>query len=424
MYLRGQVSKHLALSAICWATLLPGWVLAAGATLYESGSLDMGMASAGRAAIAMDANSAFTNPAGMTQLGQEQISTSLVPLYMRADFQTDNDNTAQGGSGGNQAGWLASASFAYVKPLSDRWALGVAAFTYYGNGLDPNDNWAGRFQLEYVDHTTFNLLPSLAYRVSDNISIGLGLGVQYSAFEEKILISERSVDNIRLDADVDSFEPLFNISFYYTPFANTVIGFNYFGEVSHHFNTDSAYKGPPPPDALPIAAEGFEVDLNVPQHALLSFKQGLSESLYLTGTVAWAEHSRYGTMGLAYEGLLLGDKGIETDLEWDDAWSGAVGLMYEWREWLFTTGFSYDESTTTTATRIPSYPTDDQYRFAVGARRDIGKNMTLTMVYEYASLGEGKLDIEDIRKTRLSGEYKDYDINFFGLSLNYLFDAN
>ena len=45
--------------------------------------------------------------------------------------------------------------------------------------------------------------------------------------------------------------------------------------------------------------------------------------------------------------------------------------------------------------------------------------MTLTMVYEYASVGEGKLDIEDIRKTRLSGEYKDYDINFFGLSLNY-----
>lgn len=414
-----QMSTSSALYMACILTVLSQRTLAAGATLYEAGSLDMGMASAGRAAIAMDANTAFTNPAAMSQIGQQQFSVSLIPFYMRADFQTDKDNTAEGGSGGNQAGWLASGSFAYVRPLSDRWALGVAAFTYYGNGLDPNDNWAGRFQMEYVDHTTFNLLPSLAYRVSDKISIGLGLGVQYSAFEEKILISERQADNVRLDADEDSFEPLFNISFYYTPSATTVIGFNYFGEVSHHFNTDSAYEGPTPPDVLPIAAEGFEVDLNVPQHALLSVKQGLSESLYVTGTVAWAEHSRYGTMGLAYEGLLLGDRGIETDLEWDDAWSGAVGLMYEWREWLFTTGVSYDESTTKIATRIPSYPTDDQYRFAVGARTDIGKNMTLTMVYEYASLGEGKLDIEDIRKTRLRGEYKDYDINFFGLSLNY-----
>jgi long-chain fatty acid transport protein len=45
---------------------------AGGLWLYEMGTPDLGTASAGRAAMALDASTAFGNPAGMTKLERSQ----------------------------------------------------------------------------------------------------------------------------------------------------------------------------------------------------------------------------------------------------------------------------------------------------------------------------------------------------------------
>ncbi|MGI9315716.1 MAG: outer membrane protein transport protein, partial [bacterium] len=78
-----------ALVAFSLASLAPQ-AFPAGATLYEAGTLDMGMAGAGRAALAMDASTAFTNPAGMSRLQGDSISAAAVPFYMTAEFSPDS----------------------------------------------------------------------------------------------------------------------------------------------------------------------------------------------------------------------------------------------------------------------------------------------------------------------------------------------
>ncbi len=72
-------------SATVIATLLclpctPAW--AAGLFLYENGSPDQAMASAGRAALAQDASTALNNPAGMTRLTGPQLVLSAQPLII------------------------------------------------------------------------------------------------------------------------------------------------------------------------------------------------------------------------------------------------------------------------------------------------------------------------------------------------------
>ena len=82
------------------ATILLGLsastVWGAGLWLYETGSPDMGTATAGRAAMARDASTAASNPAGMTRLDRTQVMATALGLDLiqlicrREDTQKPN----------------------------------------------------------------------------------------------------------------------------------------------------------------------------------------------------------------------------------------------------------------------------------------------------------------------------------------------
>ena len=68
---RGSISgfKLTLIVALLWsAVLIPVSSMAGGLLLYEVGTADIGLASAGYNARAQDASTVFTNPAGMTKL--------------------------------------------------------------------------------------------------------------------------------------------------------------------------------------------------------------------------------------------------------------------------------------------------------------------------------------------------------------------
>src|ERR1700687_258169 len=60
---------------------MPPGAWSAGIMLYEQGTPDVGLASAGQGARAQDAGTVFTNPAGMTQLKDSQLLTGIVPNF-------------------------------------------------------------------------------------------------------------------------------------------------------------------------------------------------------------------------------------------------------------------------------------------------------------------------------------------------------
>src|SRR5512134_1520336 len=78
---------------------------AGGLFLYEMATPDLGTASAGRAATADNAATAFGNPAGMTRLDQSQMLIGVQPGYGISRFDKDNETTISGGNGGNALGF-------------------------------------------------------------------------------------------------------------------------------------------------------------------------------------------------------------------------------------------------------------------------------------------------------------------------------
>src|SRR5690242_874662 len=114
------------------ALIRPPIALAGGFFLYELGTPDVGLASAGYAARAQDASTVFTNPAGMTMLDHSQLLAGIQPIYGHLNFAPDNSTSTRGTDGGNALVPLPGGSFFYVYSLNSRVKFGFASCAYFG----------------------------------------------------------------------------------------------------------------------------------------------------------------------------------------------------------------------------------------------------------------------------------------------------
>ena len=159
LWIMGLAMLGCLISSVAWA---------GGLILYEVNSPSTGTASAGWAALAQDASTAFQNPAGMTRLNQSQLQVGVQPLIVTSEFDSGAGTTVRGGGddGGNAGGVLPSAGGYYVYSASDRFKLGLSVLSYFGAALDYGDTWVGRYRVEKTAFITSTFAPSLP-RLSD-----------------------------------------------------------------------------------------------------------------------------------------------------------------------------------------------------------------------------------------------------------------
>src|SRR6516162_1387069 len=119
----------------------PAW--GAGIALYETGAPDLGTASAGRAAMAADASTVVTNPAGMTLLDRSQFMFTSGAMLPAINFDRGSDTKVPGGGGGrgNAGVFFPIGGVFYAHKLTDRLWIGAALDSDFGLASDYSLNW-------------------------------------------------------------------------------------------------------------------------------------------------------------------------------------------------------------------------------------------------------------------------------------------
>jgi long-chain fatty acid transport protein len=152
--------------------------VAGGLGLYEVGSPDLGTASAGRAALAADASTAWGNPAGMTRLDGAHVLFGLQPIIVTSEFDPGSQTTTPGTDGGNAGGFVPAGGLYGVYSILPELKVGASLNSYVGGSLNYDDDWVGRYYTTEAEILTFNLNPVIAYRVLPWLSLGAGFSVQ------------------------------------------------------------------------------------------------------------------------------------------------------------------------------------------------------------------------------------------------------
>lgn len=425
--------RHRMVRCIACAAALPIFALtmataqAAGLWLYEQGTPDVGTATAGMAARAEDAATAFANPAGMTRLEESQAMVGIQPIY--GDFKFDTDAaTFGGGDGGNAVGWVPSGGLFYVHSLSSDLKLGISAGSYLGLGIDFDDDWAGRYYATKSELMTVFTKASVGYRINDWLSVGAAAGLVYGKLDYKAAINNAldARPDGRLEFKDNDTTVNYNLALLIEPSAGTRIGLTYITKVDLEFRDDNKITGAGPLLNAALRLSGIQgstsqLDYTLPKQLMLSAYHELSDELAIMANIGWQNWSEFGQVGVSLAGPNA--RSLEMDANFSDTWHYALGARY-WLDssWSVSAGVAYDSSPVSNADRTIALPVDRQYRYAVGLQYDLRKDLTLGAAYEYMDAGDAPVSqTGGPLQGDLQGDFDSAAFHFFALNANWTF---
>lgn len=168
-------TSHLAAALIASAA---GSANAAGFALVEQSASGLGNAYAGAAAVAEDASTIFFNPAGMTLLPDSQLAMAGHLIKPTIEFSGSVSPAVGGNQGGDAGSWALVPSTYIARRLTPQLHAGLGINAPFGLKTHYDDDWIGRFQAIESEAKVINLNPSIAWKLSEELSIGAGLNVQ------------------------------------------------------------------------------------------------------------------------------------------------------------------------------------------------------------------------------------------------------
>jgi long-chain fatty acid transport protein len=400
----------------------------AGLILYEINSPLTGTASAGWAALAEDASTAFTNPAGMTRLDRSQLLVGAQPLIITSEFNPSPATTFSGTDGGNAGGVIPSLGAYYVHSFSDRLKLGFSLLSYFGLGIDYGDDWVGRYYVEKSDFLTLTLSPSVAYKVNDWLSIGVMFNVLYSK-----LNSESAIRNFlggpdgQLKYSDDDFGFGGGLGLLIEPRKGTRLGVTYYSPVDVSFSDVPQLNGVGPVlggllSILGLDGTSVGMEFTIPQWIMASGYQQITDKLAIMGNFGWQDWSQFGNVDISLSVNPETPRRFNNQLGFKDTWHAAIGAQYRVSEaWLLSAGFAYDSSPSDESNRSPDMPFDRNFRYSAGVQYDWSKNLTLGLAYVFIDLGSASINKQGFLRGNLVGDYSPNNVNVINLNLVYRF---
>ena len=407
------------------ATLVPG-TFGAGISLYELANADVGLAAAGSAARAQDASTLFSNPAGMSRLDGAQFESGAQLLIGDIEFSKDPNLTGPllrgDNDGGNALGVLPGASAFFVQPLSEKVAVGLGTFSYFGLMSKYDDGWVGRYYVQEGALLGMSVMPAVSVKVTDWLSVGAGLNAMLGYLDTEVAVRTGAPGDGRLEVQDSTWGFGADIGILIEPREGTRVGVTYLSPVDLDFADAPEFSNLGPLAGRPLFASPPELDLGltVPQSVMLSVYQQINPCWAILANLGWQNWDQFGKVDVGVDSA--DPTSLTADLNYQDTWHGALGAQYKASDaWLLSAGFAYDSSAVSDEDRTLSLPMGESWRLGAGAQWRISKKIDLGAAYEFVWNGDMPVTQSSTFRGSVGGAYEDVWLSFFTLNLNWRF---
>lgn len=437
--------------------LAAGGANAAAFQLAEVSTSGLGRAYAGEAAIADNASVVATNPALMSLFKTNQFSVGGVYVDSRINMNGDVAAAINGTSMTTTKNGSASArnvvpgafvpNLYFVAPVNDKFALGAGMNVNFGLKSKYDDSYDAGIFGGKTDLTAINLNLSGAYRVTEGLSLGLGVNAVYAKaqVERNAGIIAESVKISQGAFSVGSQEDQ-AIPKYLTSKGKSVVslqdraawGFGWNAGVMYQFNEGNriglAYHSKVDIDFTDRTATSLEagaieagkkgdLTLTLPDYLELSGFHQLTDKLAVHYSYKYTHWSRLTRLYASSEN---GKKAFDKELQYSNNSRIALGASYNLYEKLtLRAGIAYDQAASRHH-RSAAIPDTDRTWYSLGATYKFTPNLSVDLGYAYL---KGKKvhfkEVATIGKNVILDTTANYTsqahANLYGLNLNYSF---
>ena len=109
-------------------------------------------------------------------LEERQVTVGGAVVVPKGDFTGTGSGTP--GETRNEDGFLNTSfiPFGYFSmPIDEKLSFGMGIYAPFGSNSEYGDDWAGKYLANKTDLSVINIQPTVAYKFSDDFSIGLGV---------------------------------------------------------------------------------------------------------------------------------------------------------------------------------------------------------------------------------------------------------
>jgi len=379
------------------ATALGGMassVVAGGFAIGTQSGSGTGNAFAGGAAAADDASVAWFNPAAMTLIPGKQVAGALNILKPSFKFENQGSSGAfscvsppfpacPGGEGGDGGDWAYVPNAFFTMAINPRLSFGLALNVPFGLKTEYDTGWRGQLKALKSEIKSVNFNPSVAYKVSDTVSLGAGVSVQ--KLEATLTKSAGGTNVAELSADDVGYG--FNLGLMIQATPDTRIGVSYRSTIKYELEGTVSFS------TTPAGNGGAKADLEVPDSASLSIFHTLG-NWELMGDITWTGWSTLKRFdAIRTTGAGAGTIVDSETFNWKDTWRYGVGANYKMSpQTKLRFGFAFDETPTNDTDRTPRLPDQDRTWVALGVQYKPSKSGILDFGYAHEFVMNAKVN--------------------------------
>ena len=402
--------------------------VAAGFAIQENSVSGLGNAFAGGAAAADDNSVIFTNPAALTLIETTQAQAGFHIITANAEFANTGTTTfgvpTQGGNSESEETAFVPNLY-YSQPISENWSAGIGVTAPFGLTTEWGNKWVGRYIADKSALKDVNIQPTLAYKVNDKLSIGVGLDIALVSAELTNAVDmglallnavnsgaipaaaipapilgdvQANIGGTKYDGffevEGDTIGYGFNIGALYQVDDKTRLGIHYRSTVDLELEGDVDFTvgalesilGGVFPDG------GGTVDLELPSILNLSFFHQANEKWAFMADFQRTEWSTFENLIIEFEQPTPPDSIVPE--KWEDVWRYSAGVNYQATDnVMLRAGIALDESPVPGPRyRSPRIPDADRFWYSCGLEWVLSARMTLNAAATYITVDDPLLD--------------------------------
>jgi len=399
--------------------LISNSLFAAGFYISEIGTPgSLGTAGVANPVNNQGADSAWTNPAGMTGLDNSQFMSGMQMIAPEIRFESSF--AGAGGVNGGNAGDIAiiPSSF-YVKKVSENLRLGFSITAPLGGGLDYNDNttipadgFVGRYAATKALLAGIAISPSVGYKVNDKLSVGGGVSIIWTRFDQDIAINQPGPTDGKVELDDATgfgYQPFVGLQ--YKPTDRMLLGLVYRAKADVDLKGDVLWRNlafpTPPINTVKVAWDN-------PQTLKGGLRFNLTDDKVIAVSAGWEDWSKFSNNQLSFGSGLLN---VSLDRKFDDTWNAGIAYAQKFdKNKRISFGFSYDSSPVSDANRTIDLPFDETFKFSTSYSVLGSGNFDYAFGATLFVFGDGKVD-QTAQGVRFVGEFDDNHMLMIGATI-------
>ncbi len=269
-----------------------------------------------------------------------------------------------------------------MKQQNDRLWWGIGVFSRFGNSTEYEPTWPGRFNSYLAKITGLTVQPTVAWKITDKLSVAAGLDINYIRLEMnkgipgavayKYGLSPGTEVDFQLDGHNIALG--WNLGFNYDFTDNTSFAAIYRSSIKQDMDADVDLKNG---GSKSTKAHGA---VTLPDSLTFGIGHKFNENTRAEIGATYTKWSTYDKLEMTYDNYLPKSSDPKN---WKDVWRYQFGIEHKLNDtWSILGGYAYDNSPMPDDTVDFMVPTGDRQTLSIGFKRRSG-NSELAFAWGY-----------------------------------------